>query len=505
VHAPITLADSIPLRAPSFEPETRSPSAATALGGTVRIFIAEALFLPTGLVTAGYLTRTLGATGYGLFTLAVTIVIWVEWSIVSLFARASFKLVAEADDWRPVATTLVRLHLAAGIAGGLLVAAACIPISAALKLPEIRPYLLLLAIDVPLFVVAAAYRAILVGTGDYARRAWASVARSMARLILIFALVAAGLSIAGAVLALIGASVADLLVARGGVRAPLLNGPRVATRSLLGFMIPVALAAITTRLLDRLDVVLLRALGESVAAAGLYGAAQNLAIVPALLSQSAAPVVLATTTRMLRDAGLAEARAFAAQALRGVMLVVPFAAVAAGSADELVPLIFGGAFAPASQAFSILIYGAVALLFVLIASAVLTAANRPGLTFAIVAPLLPIAVAAHVVAIPRWHAVGAAAVTAGVNALAAVLAGIATTRCVGARPSLATTLRVAAVSVVAHAAASSWATPGIAVVVKLAVLALGVPVAYAIIGEITAAERRLVVAAITRRFTWRAA
>ena len=129
----------------------------------------------------------------------------------------------------------------------------------------------------------------------------------------------------------------------------------------------------------------------------------------------AAPVVLATTTRILRDIGLAEARAFASQSLRGVMLVVPFAAVAAGSAHEVVPLIFGGAFAPASGAFSILIYGAVALLFVLIASAILIAANRPGLTFAIVAPLVPIAVAAHVVAIPRWHAVGAAAVTAGVQ------------------------------------------------------------------------------------------
>lgn len=504
-HVPLTLADSIPLRAPSFEHQARSPSAGTALGGTVRIFLAEALFLPTGLVTAGYLTRSLGVTDYGLFTLAVTIVIWVEWSIVSLFARASFKLVAEADDWRPVATTLIRLHLATGIAGGLLVAAACIPISIVLKLPEIRPYLLLLALDVPLFVVAAAYRAILIGTGDYTRRAWASVARSMARLILIFALVAAGLSITGAVLALIGASIADLVVARGGVRAPLFNGPRVATRPLLGFMVPVALAAITTRLLDRLDVLLLRALGESVAAAGLYGAAQNLAIVPALLSVSAAPVVLATTTRILRDAGLAEARSFATQALRGVLLVVPFAALASGSAPELVPLIFGGAFAPASQAFSILIYGAVALLFVLIASAVLTAVDRPGITFAIVAPLLPIAVAAHVVAIPRWHAPGAAAVTAGVNACAALLALVATTRCVGARPSLGTTLRVAAVSLAAHAAASAWPTPGIAVALKLIVLALAVPVVYVLIGEITAAERRLLVAAVTKRFAWRTA
>lgn len=484
---------------------TPSSSTASALGGTTRIFLAESLLLPTGLVTAAYLTRSLGAAEYGVLTLAVTIVMWVEWSITSLFARASYKFVAETAEWRPVATTLVRLHLAAGVAGGLLVAATCIPLSNVLHLPSLRPYLLLLAVDVPLFVVAAAYRAVLVGTGDYVRRAWASVARSLVRVILIFILVPAGFSVTGAVLALIGASVADVLVARGGAHAPTLTGARVATRSLLGFIAPLALAAIAGRLVDRLDIILLRALGASVAAAGFYGAAQNLAVVPALLAQAAGPVVLATTTRLVRDGGAAAARAFATQALRGATLTLPFAAVAAGSAHELVPLVFGRAFAPASPVFAILIYAAVALLYVIAASAVLTAANRPGITLAIMAPLLPVAVVAHVLVIPRWQGVGAASVTAGVNALGALFAVIATTRCLGARPSLATALRVAAVSVAAHAAAWAWPTPGIAVAVKLPVLALAVPVAFALLGEFTPEERRLAIEAVTRRFAWRAA
>ena len=481
---------------------TRAPSAATALGGTTRIFLAEALLLPTGLISAAYLTRTLGAAEYGVLTLAVTIVIWVEWSIVSLFARASYKFVAEADDWRPVATTLVRLHLAAGIAGGVLVAATCIPLSNALHLPSIRPYLLLLALDVPLFVAGAAHRAILVGTGDYVRRAWASVARSMARVILIFVLVPAGLSITGAVLALIGASVADLVVARSGAPAPIFTRARVPARELAGFMAPLALAAVAGRLVDRLDILLLKALGESAAAAGLYGAAQNLAIVPALLAQAAGPVVLATTTRLLRDGTAADARAFARQTMRGAALMVPFAAIAAGSAHELVPLIFGRTFAPAAPVYAVLIYAAVALLFVIAASSVLTAANRPGMTLAIMAPLLPIAAAAHVVVIPRWQAVGAASVTAGVNTLGAILAVVATTRCFGVRPSAATALRVFVVAIGAHAAALTWPTPGLAVAVKLVLLALAVPMAFALLGEFTQAERSAILNAATRRSTW---
>ncbi len=38
--------------------------------GTIRGFLAEALFPLTGLLTAAFLTRRLGLANYGLFTLA---------------------------------------------------------------------------------------------------------------------------------------------------------------------------------------------------------------------------------------------------------------------------------------------------------------------------------------------------------------------------------------------------------------------------------------------------
>jgi len=39
------------------------------LTGTIRIFLAEALILPTGFITAIYLARSLGPAGYGIFAL----------------------------------------------------------------------------------------------------------------------------------------------------------------------------------------------------------------------------------------------------------------------------------------------------------------------------------------------------------------------------------------------------------------------------------------------------
>ena len=53
---------------------TEPPPAATpgrhVLAGGVRVFAAESLLVPTGLLTAAYLARRLGPDGYGLFMLA---------------------------------------------------------------------------------------------------------------------------------------------------------------------------------------------------------------------------------------------------------------------------------------------------------------------------------------------------------------------------------------------------------------------------------------------------
>jgi len=45
------------------------------LDGTIRVFLAEALLLPTGLLTTAFLTRRLGPEGYGLFLLAAPLVL----------------------------------------------------------------------------------------------------------------------------------------------------------------------------------------------------------------------------------------------------------------------------------------------------------------------------------------------------------------------------------------------------------------------------------------------
>src|SRR5687768_3944835 len=55
--------------------------------GTIRVFLAEALILPTGILTAAFLTRRLGPDDYGLFTIVAIIVVWIQTSITAFFSR----------------------------------------------------------------------------------------------------------------------------------------------------------------------------------------------------------------------------------------------------------------------------------------------------------------------------------------------------------------------------------------------------------------------------------
>ncbi|MEQ1626805.1 MAG: oligosaccharide flippase family protein, partial [Nitrospira sp.] len=139
------------------------------LEGSLRNLLAEALFPVTALVTAGFLTRQLGAEGYGVLALAVTLVSWIQWSLNAVFSRATIKYVSEASDWRPVGTAAVNLQLFAGSGAMLLIWILAVPSSWLFGEPNLAWYLGLLAIDIPLSCVVQAHRHILNGVGRFGR------------------------------------------------------------------------------------------------------------------------------------------------------------------------------------------------------------------------------------------------------------------------------------------------------------------------------------------------
>ena len=459
---------------------SRSPGLASS---TTRVLLAEGLVVPSGLATAAYLGRALGPELYGLFSVATAVSVTLEWMIVSLFGRTTVKLLGEASDWRPVATTILTAHLGVGVA----VAAACWVgadwVAHLLGDARLAPWLALLALEVPIATTAAACRNIMTGRGNFQGRALATAVRWVVRPIAIVVFVEAGWSVTGAVVGSLVAAACGGLVALAMARVPLFTTARAPVANLWRLTVPMFVMAISLRLVDKLGLFAIQALGASPLDAGWYAAAQNFAIAPGLFALSFSPLLLAEVTRVRRQGTPEAAFGLVRQAFRVVVALLPCVAIGAGSADELVFVIYGTGFDAAAQLSWPLLLAAFAMLLISVATSVLIAIDRASTAALCVSPLLPVTALALALVVPHTGAYGAAVVTSVAVWMSAGASVAMVGLTLGVWPSAGTGARSVVIAIVVGALAAWWPTPGLWVVAKIAVLVAVTPLLFACAGE----------------------
>jgi len=467
--------------------------------GAVKVFAADALVVPTGVLAAAFLTRSLGPELYGLFTVAASIVLWVETAATMLLNRTAVKFIAESDNWSAVAARLNRVQLAVSLAAAGAVVASAPAIAGWLHSPPLIPLLRLLALDIPVFALASLHRAFLIGRGAFDRVAFPTATRWLVRLALVFLLVDIGLSVTGAILATLGGSVASLVATRVSIRPPLWGRVSGSIPGMWGYALPLFLGAMATQAFSRLDLLMVKGLVESPGAAGFYGAAQNMAIGPGLLAAAFSPLLLGILTGLARDGQGREVQAMVQQVFRLMLVLLPFVAVASTAAPDLAVLVYGPAFLQAGPAAGILFFASAALFIVSITSAIVTALGRPYLALILAAPLAPAALGAHLIVVPRFGPAGAAAVTAVLAWTAAAAGVLVAARRAHVRLPLNTWLRVIGVTIAAYILSHAWRTPTVGVLVELPVMAGFVLACLRGARVITAADVALAWSTITRR------
>lgn len=470
-------------------PQSPIPNPSKGLAsGTIQVFLAEALLLPTGLLTAAFLTRQLGPESYGLFLLATSLVSWIGWSITSAFTRTTIKFIGEAEDWQPVATTVLQLHLFLGVSAAVIFWFVADPVANALGEPRLNNYLRSFMLEVPIFCVTYVHRSVLVGLGKFSERAIATATRWIAKMILTIALVAAGLSIWGAIIGSLLSALIELFVCRFYVRPPVWKRSTFPMQKLWGYAIPLFFMAISLRLYDKLDLFMLKLLGGTAAQAGYYGTAQNLSVIPGIFTLAFVPLLLSTLTRLLREQELKKAQELSKNAMRLVLLLLPFAGLAAGASSEIIKLLFSATFLPAAPIFSILIFAAVAMAMIAITTAILTAASKPNWTIALTGPMVPLAIAFDLWMIPKFGTLGAAIVTITVSSLGALATIFALYYLWKIFPSFLSFARSLLMAGLTYGLANIWETPNWLVIFKLLILGLLIPLGLLILGEFSDRE-----------------
>lgn len=456
--------------------------------GTVRVFLAGLLFPLTGIITAAFLTRRLGPEGYGLLVLSATLVVWVELGINSFFARATIKFVTEAEDWRSIGVTVSRLQFLAGVGGALLLSLLAFPLAALMKEPVLAPYLCLYSLHIPLAGLAQGYQNILVGIGYFKQKAVGTAAQWLARLVLIIVLVELGLSIQGAILGSIGASLVEIAISRRYVRLPFFGYALFPSQKFWNVGLILFLSGMSLNSYTSLGLVMLKAFGGTTQEVGVYGAAQNLSILPGIFSMAFGPLLFSTLSRMLSAGEIDQAKEIGRTTMRMVLCLLPIAALVSGAASEIVTLFFGRAFEAAAPLFSLLIWGAVAFVMISVLITIVTAARPPRLTLILSTPLVLLALVGYWLIIPPFGALGAAFVTALCSWLGAVTTVLVVYRLWKIFPPVGTLWRSIIISVGAYLLAVMWPTTGLLLLIKLAFIGTMILLAYVLMREFSTDE-----------------
>lgn len=469
-----------------------STAGASVLQGSTRIFLAESLMLPTGLLTVVFLTRTLGPESYGLYSLAAVITSWTGWTIASIFNRTTVKFVSETQQWKPVASTALRLYGLTGLAALAALILLAWPISRLLAEPSLIKYLCLFAVDIPLFALSSAHKAVLLGLGRFAAKALVSSVYWIARLALIILFVEMGLSLTGAILASICASLLELGLVRCFVRPPVFGREHFPLAKFWQYSAPLFLAALSVRIFDRLDLFALKSLGGTAAQAGVYAAAQNLTLIPGILALAFADPLLAALTRLYTGGRLADAKLMARNAMRLVLLLFPFAGIVAGASREIVGLFFGSDYLSAAPLVAILTFAALWMVMIAVTAGILTAGGKPNWTLVVTAPMVPLALCGHVLLIPRMGPAGAALITLTFATLHGGLAVYAVNRQWSVLPPGKSAVRSLLTLSVSYPVSAFWPVSEIWLLPKIAVLAIIVVILLTAAGEFSREEIQMV-------------
>ena len=174
----------------------RTQRSDTLARGTAFGILAEAIVLPTGLVSAAILTRSLGLELYGLIGVVMAAVGPVSWLLSSVLGlRSGVKIIAASDDPIAASSGLLRLNLLIGVVGALIFAGAAPILAEVLGQPAIVLALQLGAAELLLLPVARSHRDSLIATGAYSRAGIAAAVFNVVRLggVILFILMGLGI------------------------------------------------------------------------------------------------------------------------------------------------------------------------------------------------------------------------------------------------------------------------------------------------------------------------
>jgi O-antigen/teichoic acid export membrane protein len=406
--------------------------------GVLGLAAANLIQMATGYLANIWIGRQFGPQIFGMFSVAMTILLLMEVGPASGIPDAVKKYVAHRG------TSASAIMATAGALQVLVVAFffATLYLSAPLlgrvfADPTLGGYLRLSSPDIWFYGFLFLLLGLQNGLREFRRQALLQNLLSGLRLGLVFLLVTLTGSITGAFLAKIATSAVCLLVAfwmwrRGRSRQVETPSVSVTRAELVAFSIPVLLFAIVINLFLSLDVWLVHFfIGGSTT--GYYSAASTLSKAPYFISLGLSTAVFPVLSQAVSVREMDRVRALSATSLEFLLLLLlPVAALTMSYGTELMVFFYGPEYQQGGAVLGILMWGHGLLAVFTLLITILNAVARPGASLVMAALATVIDLALGVVLIPRFGMTGAATGTLASMAVVSAIALGLVVRKVGA-------------------------------------------------------------------------
>jgi O-antigen/teichoic acid export membrane protein len=462
--------------------------ASVAARGTVLLVGSRCFFMVAGYIISLVLARGLGPADYGVYGVVISCLLWLEMAGTAGLPGAMARLIPQHPDRPELVEQSARAILLAWSV--LLFAASWIAapwIARLFNMPDATWLFRVAFIDIPVNGLYVAYHGRCNGLRHFGVLSAGYVVYSVTKVVATLVLLALGLSIEGAL-------IVNIVATLGGIGFFMIKAPprgwRVdpqIVRLILQITLGIGLYLALIQVLLTLDLWMLQALWKgSQDVIGYYVAALNVAKLPLVIPSALTGVIFSSIAwaRENGDNALAQRHLQAATRF-GLVVLVPSCGLAILHAEPIMALLYSDVYAAGGKYLAVQIIGLCLLTFLDAYLHSLMAVDRRRTAVLLLLSLVPISLTLNAVLIPRWGGVGAAAALSGTLFLGTLLATVVATREFGALIRPLTVGRVVLATAAMLALGAQFHIQGPWLLLKLGLL-LGVYVVLlGVLGELT--------------------
>jgi len=253
-----------------------------------------------------------------------------------------------------------------------------------------------------------------------------AIVHHITRLVAVFLLVALGFSVLGTFLGYFVAIITGIIYSNHILK----KNPGIVTnhsfkKEIIRLATPLTLIALGFTLIRNVNTLFLKKMLVDTAAVGHYTAAVTLANVPYLLLAAFPLTLLPSISKAIADDNFPLAQKYISRSLRYLlMLILPFAALIAATATDLLSLLYSGTYAPGGPSLAVLAVSSVSLSFFMTLGSILIAGGHAKIKLAALVVVIPLLFSLNILFIPKYGILGAAITALLASSVAAIITGI---------------------------------------------------------------------------------